>query len=56
MKSNIEGIISEFPEEALESIIKCPWNDDLFKINVNGKPLQNEKENYFIRLLPRYYF
>jgi hypothetical protein len=43
MKSNIEGIIAEFPDELPVSIRKCPWNDDVFKINWNGKPLSNEK-------------
>jgi hypothetical protein len=47
MKSNIEGIIAEFPDELPESIRKCPWNDDLFKINRNGKPLSNEKARLF---------
>jgi hypothetical protein len=47
MKSNIEGIITEFPDELPESIRKCPWNDDLFKINWNVKPLTNEKARLF---------
>jgi hypothetical protein len=44
MKSNIKGIIAEFPEEIPENIRKCPWNYDLFKINPNGK---NEKAKLF---------
>jgi hypothetical protein len=43
----MEGIIAEFPDELPESIRKCPWNDDLFKINWNGKPLSHEKARLF---------
>ena len=50
-----EGIIAEFPEEIPESIRKSPWNDDLFKINPDGKQLQNEKAKLFHTFLPRYY-
>ena len=45
MKDYVKGMIEEFPEKVGSS--KCPWNENLFKVNNNAKPLSKEKRELF---------
>jgi hypothetical protein len=47
MKRNIEEIVKEFPEKLPDTTIKCPWNEDLFKVKPNAKLPSKEKEKSF---------
>ena len=43
MIKHIEEMIKEFPEEIPNSVKKCPWNDELFKVNPSAKLLEDKK-------------
>ena len=45
MVNYVKGMVDEFPEEIIKS--KCPWNDNLFKVDEKGKKLDKEKHEIF---------
>ena len=47
MINHIEEMIQEFPEQIPNSIKKCPWSEDLFKVNEILKVLDDKKAKIF---------
>ena len=47
MIKHIEEMIKEFPEEIPNSVKKCPWNEELFKVNPSAKLLEDKKAKVF---------
>jgi hypothetical protein len=45
MSDYIKGMIEEFPEKL--GTTKCPWNENLFKVNDSDKPLSRDKKETF---------
>ena len=45
MVSYVKSMVDDFPEEITPS--KCPWNDNLFKVDEKGKRLDKKKHEIF---------
>ena len=45
MVNYVKGMVDEFPEEIIDS--KCPWNDNLFKVEDKSVKLNKEKHEVF---------
>ena len=45
MVNYVKSMVDDFPEEITPS--KCPWNDNLFKVDEKGKRLDKEKHEIF---------